>query len=92
MSEPANINRYFGAKGYKVVTGTSPVTYNFYGFSVIAEAVTSAITAPTVAGPENIAYADDEGALAGNTLPVGFYPIRGSAITLSSGKVILWAE
>ena len=84
------MSREHASKGYKVVTGTDAVTINFYGFTVIAEAVINAITAPTAGNPEG-AYDGDEAGLA-TTLPVGYYPIRGSVIDLTSGKVILWKE
>lgn len=86
------INREHASKGYKVVTDTSATTFAFYGFTVIAEATISSITAPTVVGAENTAYDGDEAGLAGDALPAGYYPVRGSAITLTSGKVILWKE
>lgn len=87
-----NTNREHSSKGYKVNAGTSNVEHKFYGFTVIAEAVISSVTAPTNVGQENNAYDGDEAGLAGVTLPVGYYPIRGSAIQLTSGKVILWTE
>mgnify|MGYP001321500347 CR=1 FL=1 len=87
-----NTNREHASKGYKVLTTTAPTTFAFYGFTVISGATISSITAPTVAGQENTAYDGDEAGLAGNALPVGYYPVRGSAITLTSGKVILWKE
>ena len=52
----------------------------------------SSITAPTAITPERTTYDGDESGIASQTLPVGYYPIRGSAITLTSGKVILWTE
>jgi len=86
------LNREHSSKGYKINAGTSTVTYNFYGFTVLAETVINAITAPTGGGIENNSYDGDESGLAGVTLPVGYYPIRGSAIDLTSGTVILWTE
>lgn len=85
-------NREHSSKGYKVNAGTSVVTHKFYGFTVVAEAVINALTAPTSIGEEGIAYNGDEAGIAGATLPVGYYPIRGSAIDLTSGTVILWTE
>lgn len=85
------MSREHASKGYKVVTGTDAVTFNFYGFTVIAEAVINAITAPTAGNPEG-AYDGDQSGLAAQTLPVGYYPIRGSNMDLTSGKVILWKE
>ena len=86
------MNREHSSKGYKVVANTTPATHQFYGLTVIAEAVISRITAPTAITPERTAYDGDESGIASQTLPVGYYPIRGSAITLTSGKVILWTE
>jgi hypothetical protein len=91
MSEPANFTRDQATKGYKVVTGTSATPFTFYGFTVIAEAVVSAVVAPTGPGPEGTIYDGDEAGIA-TTLPVGYYPVRGSSITLTSGAVILWKE
>lgn len=85
------MNREHSSKGYKVNAGTDVVTVNFYGFTVIAEAVINALTAPTANSPDGTAYDGDEAGIA-TTLPVGYYPIRGSAIDLTSGKVILWIE
>ncbi len=87
-----NTNREHSSKGYKVNGGTSSVGHVFYGFTVISEAVISSVTAPSGVGQENTSYDGDEAGLAGLTLPVGYYPIRGSAIQLTSGKVILWTE
>ena len=86
------MNREHSSKGYKVVANTTEATHQFYGFTVIAEAVISSITAPTAITPERSAYDGDESGIASQTLPVGYYPIRGSAITLTSGQVILWTE
>jgi hypothetical protein len=86
------MNREHSSKGYKVNAGTSEVTHKFYGFTVTTEAVIASVTAPTSVGEENTAYDGDEAGLAGVTLPVGYYPIRGSAIDLTSGTVILWTE
>jgi hypothetical protein len=91
MSETSNFTREQATKGYKVVSNTSATAKNFYGFTVIAEAVISALVAPTGAGPEGTAYDGDEAGIA-TTLPVGYYPVRGSSITLTSGAVILWLE
>ncbi len=92
MTESANSNRIFAAKGYTVNAGTTPVVVAFSGFTVTAEAVVAAIIAPTAPGEENIAYAGDEAGLATQTLPAGYYPIRGSSLDLTSGAVILWHE
>ena len=86
------MNREHASNGYKVLTTTDATTFAFYGFTVISEATISSITAPTVVGAENTAYDGDEAGLAGDALPAGYYPVRGSAITLTSGKVILWKE
>jgi len=85
------MTREHASKGYKVVTGTDATAYNFYGFTVIAEVVINAVVAPTAGNPEG-AYDGDEAGLVSLTLPVGYYPIRGSNIDLTSGKVILWGE
>ena len=86
------LNREHSSKGFKVNAGTSVVEHQFYGFTVVAEAVINALTAPTSVGQEGNAYDGDESGIAGVTLPVGYYPIRGSAIDLTSGTVILWTE
>jgi hypothetical protein len=86
------MNKEHASKGYKKVSGTSPVTFKFYGFNVISEAVIASITAPTDKGQEGDAYDGDEPGMVSETVPVGYYPIRGSAITLTSGKLILWKE
>lgn len=85
------MSREHASKGYKVVAGTDTTAFNFYGFTVTAEAVINAIIAPTAGNPEG-AYDGDEAGLAAQTLPVGYYPIRGSSIDLTSGAVILWKE
>lgn len=85
------MSREHASKGYKVVAGTDATAYHFYGFTVIAEAVINAIIAPTAGNPEG-AYDGDQSGLAAQTLPVGYYPIRGSNMDLTSGKVILWKE
>lgn len=91
MSKTSNFTREQATKGYKVVSNTSATAFDFYGFTAIAETVISALVAPTSAGPEGTAYDGDESGIA-TTLPVGYYPIRGSSITLTSGSVILWKE
>jgi len=88
----SNFNREHASKGYYVVDDTSVTAKKFYGFTVTTEAVVSAIVAPMNATVENTAYDGDEAGLAGVTLPVGYYPIRGSSITLTSGVLILWLE
>ena len=85
------MNREHAYKGYKVNAGTSEVTFNFYGFNVISEAVINTLTAPTTNSPDGTTYDGDEAGIA-TTRPVGYYPIRGSAIDLTSGSVILWKE
>ena len=91
MSETSNFTREQATKGYKVVSNTTPTAKDFYGFTVISEAVISAVVAPTNPGPEGTSYDGDETGIA-TTLPVGYYPVRGSSITLTSGAVILWLE
>lgn len=88
------LERQQASKGYKVVADTAATAKNFYGFSVLADTVITTIVAPLAAlgSPDQIAYDGDEAALAGPTLPPGYYPIRGSSITLASGAVILWTE
>lgn len=86
------MNREHASKGYKVVANTSATAYNFYGFSVTSEAVVATVVAPTADSQERTAYDGDEAGIATQTLPVGYYPIRGSSITLTSGTVILWKE
>jgi hypothetical protein len=85
------MNREHASKGYKIIADTTATAFNFYGFTVISEAVVNAIIAPTAGNPEG-AYNGDESGLATQTLPVGYYPIRGSNMDLTSGKVILWKE
>lgn len=87
------MNREHSSRGYKVVTGTSEVEVSFYGFTVTEEVVISALTAPTKRGlDEPASYDGDEAGLEGLSLPPGYYPIRGEAVTLTSGKLILWRE
>lgn len=86
------LNREHSSKGFKVNAGTSVVTHQFYGFTVTTEAVIASVTAPTGPAEEGAAYDGDEAGIAGVTLPIGYYPIRGSAIDLTSGVVILWTE
>ena len=86
------LNREHASKGYYIVDDTSATAKNFYGFNVTTAAVVSAIVAPTAGSPEGTSYDGDEAGLATETLPVGYYPIRGSSITLTSGVLILWLE
>jgi hypothetical protein len=87
-----NLNREHASKGYYVVDDTNATAKAFYGFTVTTEAVVSAIVAPTAGSPEGTSYDGDEAGLATETLPPGYYPIRGSSITLTSGVLILWLE
>ena len=86
------LNREHASKGYYVVDDTNATAKTFYGFTVTTEAVVSAIVAPTGTAIEGSSYDGDEAGLATETLPIGYYPIRGSSITLSSGVLILWLE
>lgn len=90
------MNREHSTKGYKIVaSGEEEATpVKFYGFTVIEEAEIDTITAPTEAPEEEItAYSPDTAGIAGQVLPTGVYfPIRGSAIQLTAGKVICWLE
>lgn len=86
------LDRLQSTKGFKVVANTTATAVKFYGFTVISDAVVSAIVAPTSPGPENITYSADTSGLPTHSLPAGYYPIRGSSITLTSGKIILWLE
>lgn len=86
------LERQQASKGYNVVTTTDATAHNFYGITVLADTVLTTIVAPTAGSPDQIAYDGDEAGLAGPTLPPGYYPIRGSSITLASGAVILWTE
>lgn len=87
-------NQDHASKGYTVVTTTDATAKNFYGFTVVAAAVVTTIVAPTATaggGPEG--YDGHEAGIAALTsIPVGYYPVRGSSITLASGQVILWHE
>ena len=87
-------NREHATKGYHVVADTTARTKGFYGITVLADAVISSLTAPTTSAPDQVTtYISDAANLAGITLNAGMYlPIRGSAITLTSGKIILWLE
>lgn len=85
------MTREFGSKGYKVVANTNATPCNFFGFTVVSAATASALADPTTRAMENNTYSTDSGIL-NVSLPVGFYPIRGSSITLSAGTVILWLE
>lgn len=87
-----SLNREQASKGYYVVDDTNATAKQFYGFTVTTEAVISAIVAPTGPGEELTSYDGDEAGLATETLPIGYYPIRGSSITLTSGVLILWLE
>lgn len=86
------MTREHASKGFKVVSDTSDTLKNFYGFTVLSDTVISAVVAPTQRAVENTAYDPDYTGLVGTTLPAGYYPIRGSSITLTSGKIILWIE
>lgn len=86
------LERQQASKGYNVVTTTDATAHNFYGLTVISEAVITTIVAPTSGSPDQLAYDGDEAGLAGIALPPGYYPVRGSSITLTSGSVILWTE
>lgn len=88
-----DLNRNHASKGYKVVANTSATPCTFFGLTVLEDTVIASLSAPTTTSPERTAYSGDEAALAGSPLTAGLYlPIRGSAITLTSGKVILWKE
>ena len=77
-------NNSYTNKGFKIVTGTDEVVYNFKAVIPLANAVISAITFDTNAG-----YAGDS-AIVGKTLTAGVvYPIHGKSITLTSGSVFL---
>lgn len=86
------MNRDHSSKGYKVVTGTSATPANFYGLSVVSSATITTVVAPTAGNPDDSGYTGDTAGLAGVVLPVGYFPIRGSSITLGGGTVILWTE
>ena len=88
----SNFNREHASKGYYVVDDTTLTAKSFYGFTVTSEAVVSALVAPTAGSPEGTSYDGDEAGVLTETLPVGYYPIRGSSITLTSGVLILWLE
>lgn len=86
------MTREHASKGFKTVTNTSATAVNFYGFTVLSDAVISAAVAPTAGNPEG-AYSPDYAGIYTHTLPAGgYYPIRGSSITLTSGKIVLWLE
>ena len=91
MNGNPELNRLFGSKGFKLVTDTSAHPVNFYGVTILTAAVVSSMSAPTTNSPERVFYAFDT-AIATASLGVGFYPIRGSSITLTSGTAILWLE
>lgn len=79
------------SKGYHCVSDTAEHAVNFYGFTVTTAAAVTALVGPSPKGPEG--YTGDEtGVAALTTLPPGYYPIRGSSITLGSGEAILWLE
>lgn len=87
------MTREHASKGFKVVADTNATAVNFYGFTVLSDAVLSALVAPTTRSVENNAYDADTAGAVGPTFPAGgYYPIRGSSITLTSGNVILWKE
>ena len=87
-----NFSREHASKGFFVVDDTNATAKSFYGFTVTTAAVVSSISAPTNTSPEGTSYDGDESGLATETLPPGYYPIRGSSITLTSGVLILWLE
>lgn len=76
-----------GKKGYKYLSGTTPTTYSFYGVQVITTAVIDEITHPANVGE---GYAGDE-AIEGVSIPAGtILYIKGDAITMTSGTVVLY--
>ena len=87
------MSRDHASKGYQVVSGTDAVSVNFYGFTAAEETVVAAIAAPAAAGMEHTSYSSGHAGMAGVTVPAGCYlPIRGSSLTLTSGKLIAWIE
>ena len=88
------LDRFFATRGYAVVADTSAHAVPFFGIHVTSAAVISAVVAPTNPPPGTpfVKYTGDEANLAGVSLPVGFYPIRGSSITLTSGTVLIYRE
>ena len=87
-----NFSREHSSKGYYVVSDGSTTVKSFYGFTVTTTAIISEIVAPTNTSPEGTSYDGDESELDGRELPPGYYPIRGSSITLTNGVLILWLE
>lgn len=87
------MNREHASKGYAVYADTDTHEINFYGITILADAVINAVLAPTAGSPEGEGYNGDEAGIAGKTLIAGLYlPIRGSSIDLTSGTVIVWIE
>ena len=78
MSDPKN----HADDGFRMVTGTSIVTVNAYGFTALEDTVIAAISFQGI-------YNGDA-AIIGKTLPAGYYPIALDNITLTSGSAIAW--
>jgi len=92
MSDYSNMSRFQSSKGFVVVKTTAATPALFYGFQVVTEATFTTLAAPTSPGHEATQYLPDNADLAGLALPPGYYPIRGSSVTLASGAIILYLE
>jgi hypothetical protein len=87
------MSRDFASKGCKIISGTDPITGDFYGFTALEETVIAAIVAPDGPGPENTGYSITVSEFASLTIPAGvFLPIRCSSIDLTSGKLVAYLE
>jgi hypothetical protein len=74
--------------GNAYVNDTSAHSVEFYGFTVVSDAVISAITVSST--DADVTSSGDHDNIVGDTLPEGLYlPISGSSITLSSGAILL---
>jgi hypothetical protein len=88
-----SMSREFASKGCKVISGTDPITGDFFGFTALEETVIAAIVAPDGPGPENTGYSITVAEFIGLTIPAGvFLPVRCSSIELTSGALVAYLE
>jgi hypothetical protein len=83
--ESFSANAAFAASGSKYLDTTDATTYDFQGIQVLTDAVIA-----DVSGFDSIheGWANSDSMLQA----VGYYPISGSSITLTSGTVLLIAK
>ena len=78
------MNKEHADQGFEVIEGTETFKGSRYGLTVTQPAVISDIT-----------FADHytgDPKIIGKLLPLGYYPIRFSAIALTSGEGLAWRE